>query len=126
MMRLKVPWLRLKYIRKIRLFKTPQIRPYSISVSEAANSKAEMFSKYIRIELESGGCKGFNVNFQPESKIFQNDFTQNKFVIDDITYSFIDGSTVDFVETIAKSGFELRNVPSATGSCSCNSSISFD
>lgn len=108
---------------------------YSISVTKnasdiinncSANNSQSNSSKRIRLLLESAGCKGFEIRFIIDDKIEDNDYDVEGIIIDDISYKILDGSTIDYVNRIDKSGFELINIPSSKDNCSCGSSIDID
>ncbi len=80
-----------------------------------------------RIQVDGGGCNGFQYKFdfvneiRPDDKIFGTD--KVKIVIDNTSLEFLKGSTFDFVETLSASNFEFKN-PNAASSCGCGNSFS--
>ena len=50
------------------------------------------------------------------------DFDGVEVVIDRMSAPYLDGATIDFVDTIEKQGFTIDN-PNATGSCACGDSF---
>ncbi|KAI3762245.1 hypothetical protein L1987_52670 [Smallanthus sonchifolius] len=87
----------------------------------------EAKEKMLRLSIEAGGCSGFQYNFALEEKpnnddrIFERDGI--KLVVDTISLGFVKGSTVDYVEELIRSGFQVAENPSAVGGCSCKSSF---
>ncbi|CAM8910398.1 unnamed protein product [Rhodiola kirilowii] len=83
--------------------------------------------KVLRLGVETGGCSGFQYTFELDSKtdlddrIFEKDGV--KLVVDKISYDFVKGATVDFVEELIRSAFVVAVNPSAVGGCSCKSSF---
>lgn len=83
--------------------------------------------KMLRLSIEAGGCSGFQYNFTLDDKtnsddrIFERDGV--KLVVDKISYDFVKGSTVDYVEELIRSAFQVASNPSAVGGCSCKSSF---
>ncbi|XP_074379086.1 iron-sulfur assembly protein IscA-like 2, mitochondrial isoform X1 [Apium graveolens] len=83
--------------------------------------------KMLRLSIEAGGCSGFQYNFALDDKtnsddrIFERDGV--KLVVDNISYDFVKGSTVDYVEELIRSAFQVASNPSAVGGCSCKSSF---
>ncbi len=81
----------------------------------------------LRIQVDGGGCNGFqykldfDANINPDDKIFGTDKVQ--IVIDETSLGFLNGSTFDFVETLGASNFEFKN-PNASSSCGCGNSFS--
>ncbi|XP_076939173.1 iron-sulfur assembly protein IscA-like 2, mitochondrial [Bidens hawaiensis] len=88
---------------------------------------SEAKEKMLRLSIEAGGCSGFQYNFELEEKpndddrIFERDGV--KLVVDTISLGFVKGATVDYVEELIRSGFQVAENPSAVGGCSCKSSF---
>ncbi|GAA0187379.1 hypothetical protein LIER_34667 [Lithospermum erythrorhizon] len=83
--------------------------------------------KMLRLSIEAGGCSGFQYNFSLDNKINDDDriFEQDgvKLVVDKISFDFVNGATVDYVEELIRSAFQVSLNPSAVGGCSCKSSF---
>ncbi|GMJ12046.1 hypothetical protein like AT5G03905 [Hibiscus trionum] len=83
--------------------------------------------KMLRLSVETGGCSGFQYVFDlddktnPDDRVFVREGV--KLVIDDISYDFVKGATVDYVEELIRSAFVVTTNPSAVGGCSCKSSF---
>ncbi|KAI5664752.1 hypothetical protein M9H77_24075 [Catharanthus roseus] len=83
--------------------------------------------KMLRLSIEAGGCSGFQYNFSLDDKsssddrIFERDGV--KLVVDKISLDFVKGATVDYVEELIRSAFQVSTNPSAVGGCSCKSSF---
>lgn len=81
-----------------------------------------------RIEVIGGGCSGFKYKFGFDTENKENDvvFQKNdsKVVIDEVSLnSFMQGSILDFIETLGSSYFEIKN-PNSSARCGCGSSFS--
>ena len=83
---------------------------------------------FLRVGIRGGGCSGLSyfIDFVEEAgvkdKIFE--FDQDvKVCIDRKSYLFLNGTEIDFQETLVKTGFEFNN-PIASRSCSCGESFS--
>jgi iron-sulfur cluster assembly accessory protein len=50
------------------------------------------------------------------------DFGGVKLTVDRMSAPYVQGATIDFVDTIEKQGFTIDN-PNATGSCACGDSF---
>ena len=50
------------------------------------------------------------------------DFDGVKVVVDKMSVPYLNGATIDFVDTIEKQGFTIDN-PNAGGSCACGDSF---
>ncbi|KAK8531917.1 hypothetical protein V6N13_131275 [Hibiscus sabdariffa] len=83
--------------------------------------------KMLRLSVETGGCSGFQYVFDLDDKTNTDDrvFVREgvKLVVDDISYDFVKGATVDYVEELIRSAFVVTTNPSAVGGCSCKSSF---
>ena len=44
-------------------------------------------------------------------------------VVDDISYEFVKGATVDYVEEMIKSSFAIADNPNAESGCGCGTSF---
>ena len=81
-----------------------------------------------RVAVEGGGCSGFQYKFALESNpagehdiIIDKDGA--KVVVDDVSLQLLNGSQIDFVESLAGAAFEIKN-PNSTSSCGCGNSFS--
>ncbi|KAL3532090.1 hypothetical protein ACH5RR_005611 [Cinchona calisaya] len=83
--------------------------------------------KMLRLSIEAGGCSGFQYDFSLDDKSNEDDriFEREgvKLVVDKISLDFVKGSTVDYVEELIRSAFQVSTNPSAVGGCSCKSSF---
>ncbi|RCV11295.1 hypothetical protein SETIT_2G174600v2 [Setaria italica] len=83
--------------------------------------------KMLRLCVEAGGCSGFQYAFLPDDKtnaddrVFEKDGA--KLVVDNVSYEFVKGATVDYVEELIRAAFLVSANPSAIGGCSCKSSF---
>ncbi|XP_010558223.1 PREDICTED: iron-sulfur assembly protein IscA-like 2, mitochondrial [Tarenaya hassleriana] len=83
--------------------------------------------KMLRLGVETGGCSGFQYIFELDNKtnaddrVFESDGV--KLVVDNVSYDFVKGATVDYVEELIRSAFVVAENPSAVGGCSCKSSF---
>jgi len=82
---------------------------------------------YIRVFVRGGGCSGFQYGMALDHTVHEGDeVVQNdgvKFIVDATSKEFVDGSTVDYVESISGSGFAITN-PANEATCGCGQSFS--
>jgi len=82
----------------------------------------------LRISVNGGGCSGFIYQYDliSSSDILDDDFIVEKngikIVVDPMSQEFIKDSTIDFVEELGSSYFEIKN-PKATAKCGCGNSF---
>lgn len=80
----------------------------------------------LRIGVVGGGCSGFqySMSFENQSgmmdKVF--DFNGLKVFVDATSLMYLNGCTVDYVETLEAAGFKFDN-PAVKSTCGCGSSF---
>jgi iron-sulfur cluster assembly accessory protein len=81
---------------------------------------------FLRLAVQPGGCSGlrYQTYFDYETKdgdelVRYKDFDIR---IDKMSWPYLDGSSMDFVNTIEKQGFTIDN-PNAAGGCACGDSF---
>lgn len=99
----------------------------------AAKEIQHLISQYanpelgLRVKVVAGGCSGFSYDLAFDDQIQSNDKVLNsngvKVIIDERSYSHLDGTELDFVDTMLGRGFTFSN-PNAKSSCGCGSSFS--
>ncbi|KAE8711117.1 Iron-sulfur cluster assembly 2-like protein [Hibiscus syriacus] len=96
-------------------------------MKELQASEKSSEDKMLRLSVETGGCSGFQYVFDlddktnPDDRVFVREGVT--LVVDDISYDFVKGATVDYVEELIRSAFVVTTNPSAVGGCSCKSSF---
>ena len=85
--------------------------------------------KYIgvRVGVQGGGCSGFQYKLEFEESNSSSDRTIEshgvKLFIDTKSLLYLAGTEIDYVDTLAGSGFKFVN-PSAKRTCGCGESFS--
>lgn len=81
----------------------------------------------LRVSVKGGGCSGFQYEFGFDSEQHEDDILFEKdgakVLIDTMSLEFINGSVLDYIETLGAAHFEIRN-PQATATCGCGNSFS--
>ena len=104
----------------------------SITVTESAKTRILNLvetsdSNKFRVYVTGGGCSGFQYGFKFDQEIaFDDDeinFTDFSVVLDSLSYPYLYGSTLDFVEDLSGSKFVINN-PNAKPTCGCGESFS--
>jgi len=107
---------------------------FQVTLSDTATAKLkELIEKngssettYLRVYVAGGGCSGMSYGLALDNKVHEGDeVLQNngvKIVVDPNSKEYVDGSNVDYVESVAGSGFLLSN-PNNWSSCGCGKSF---
>ncbi len=80
----------------------------------------------LRIAVVGGGCSGFSYSMAFENKPGILDKTYSfdglKVFVDQASMLYLDGASVDYVETLEGAGFKFEN-PNVRSTCGCGSSF---
>ena len=87
-------------------------------------------TKGLRVGVKGGGCTGFQYQFEfsdddprPQDHVF--DFEGGiRVYCDPKSYLFLNGTELDYVESLMESGFKFQN-PNVKSTCGCGSSVNF-
>lgn len=108
---------------------------FQLLLSENATSKLrELIAKngtaedtYLRVYVAGGGCSGFRYGMALDNKLHEGDEVVQangiKVVVDPNSAPYLDGSSVDYTESVAGSGFVVSN-PNNWSTCGCGQSFS--
>jgi len=82
---------------------------------------------WLRVAVVSGGCSGFNYDLDLVREARPEDLTYDlaglRVAVDRTSARFLDGTVIDFVESLQGAGFKFNN-PKAKSTCGCGSSFS--
>jgi len=92
-----------------------------------SREEENLSSEYmLRIAINVGGCSGFNYKMDFTDQTNENDKVLEadnvKVIIDNKSYLYLIGMTLDYEGGLNGSGFKFIN-PNATQTCSCGSSF---
>jgi iron-sulfur cluster assembly accessory protein len=80
----------------------------------------------LRVAVQPGGCSGLRYAMYLDDQVTDKDSTAEQFgvrlVIDRMSAPYLSEATVDFVDTLERSGFTIDN-PAAQGGCACGNSF---
>lgn len=80
----------------------------------------------LRVAVQPGGCSGLIYQLYFDERILDGDSVRDfggvEVIVDKMSVPYLEGSTVDFEDTISKQGFSIDN-PNAGGSCACGDSF---
>jgi iron-sulfur cluster assembly protein len=80
----------------------------------------------LRVFVSGGGCSGmqYGMAFEESPRDFDNTVETDgvRLVIDPTSMMYLQGATIDFVDSLMGGGFRIEN-PNAVSSCGCGSSF---
>lgn len=83
---------------------------------------------FLRVKIIGGGCGGFihDLYFVDDTHSMDEVFEYDgfKIITDPISYQYLDGTTVDYIDTLYNAGFKFEN-PNIKATCGCKQSFSF-
>ena len=113
---------------------TPEVKNAPLTLTSAAIAKVkEIMAQQtpvpagLRVGVVGGGCSGFSYSMQFENgagamdKTFE--FEGLKVFIDATSLMYLQGASVDYIETLEGAGFKFEN-PNVKSTCGCGSSFS--
>ena len=87
---------------------------------------------FLRVFVDAGGCSGFQYQFEIDEEFDpEEDITlvataedmKSRIVVDETSLGFLKGSTLDYVQELAKSAFVVADNPQSESACGCGSSF---
>jgi iron-sulfur cluster assembly accessory protein len=88
-------------------------------------SDEEHASAGLRVAVRGGGCSGFQYQLALDEQrdgdlVFDHDGI--RIIVDELSLRYVDGSTVDYTESLMGAGFQVEN-PNVVAACGCGSSF---
>jgi iron-sulfur cluster assembly protein len=79
----------------------------------------------LRVGVRGGGCSGFQYALaldeqRDEDLVFEDHGI--RLIVDPLSLQYVDGSVVDYTESLMGAGFEVKN-PNVVAACGCGSSF---
>jgi iron-sulfur cluster assembly accessory protein len=104
-----------------------------VSLTEAAATKVrDLLAREgqeglaLRVAVEPGGCSGLRYALFFDDRSLEGDVRGEsngvQVVIDRMSAPYLTGASIDYLDTLEKSGFTIEN-PNAHGSCACGESF---
>jgi len=114
---------------------TTQTAEKLVTITEAAANKVrELLAQEgnpnyaLRLQVVGGGCAGFQYRLAFDDQIADDDELTDedgfKLVVDPLSARYVEGATIDYVETEMGAGFKIDN-PNVQNTCGCGHSHSF-
>jgi iron-sulfur cluster assembly protein len=96
-----------------------------IAATKVRGFLADQETAGLRVGVRGGGCSGFQYALAldepgPDDQIF--DIEGIKVIVDEASLQYVDGSEVDYTESLMGAGFQVNN-PNVVASCGCGSSF---
>ena len=95
-------------------------------VKELLAEEPDGDSLVLRVAIQGGGCSGFQYGLGFDSSSVEGDLELElegvPVVVDPFSAPYLQGTTIDFLNTIQESGFKIEN-PNAVSSCGCGHSF---
>jgi iron-sulfur cluster assembly accessory protein len=86
----------------------------------------EGIAPVLRVSVVGGGCSGFTYQMSLESNLLDADsvfkFDGLEVYVDMASLALLDGTTIDYLDTLEKTGFKFDN-PNAKTTCGCGESF---
>ena len=94
-------------------------------VKELMNGQADSPESGLRVAVRGGGCSGFQyaLAFDEQregDQVFEH--ADIRLLVDSESLEFVDGSEVDYVESLQGAGFAVNN-PKVIAACGCGQSF---
>lgn len=111
-----------RYIVPVMISLTPR----AIAKVKEIRAAENLGEQGLRVRVIGGGCSGFQYDlyFEEETNEMDQEFVSDgvKLFIDMMSYQYLEGTEIDYVEGLHGAGFKFVN-PKAKGTCGCGSSF---
>ncbi|MEK9649732.1 MAG: iron-sulfur cluster insertion protein ErpA [Gammaproteobacteria bacterium] len=102
------------------------IEPTAKALERISVLSTQQASNQFRVYVTGGGCSGFQYGFKFDPDIAFDDDVQHfdkvAILVDALSYPYLFGSKLDFVEDLGGSRFVIHN-PNAKTTCGCGESF---
>jgi iron-sulfur cluster assembly protein len=119
-------------LKLVATIETRQTAALTLTARAADKVKALMAqepageAEVLRVAIQGGGCSGFEyaLGFDrgAQSGDHELEFHGVRVVVDPFSAPYLQGATIDFLETLQESGFKIDN-PNVVSACGCGSSF---
>ncbi len=103
-----------------------EVTPAAVSKVKEIMGQQNPLPQGLRVGVVGGGCSGFSyqMNFENESSAIDKvyEFDGLKVFIDQASLMYLNGTRIDYIESLEGSGFKFEN-PNVKATCGCGSSF---
>src|SRR5271169_1756343 len=104
-----------------------QITPTAVVKVKEILSQQTPSPAGLRVAVVGGGCSGFSYHMAFENQVNEGadnvyEFDGLKVLVDQMSAMYLDGVSIDYIETLEGSGFKFNN-PNVKSTCGCGSSF---
>jgi iron-sulfur cluster assembly accessory protein len=105
-----------------------QLSPVAVSKVKEILGQQQPAPAGLRVAVVGGGCSGFSYHMAFENAVNEAsdnvyEFDGLKVMVDQMSEMYLEGVSIDYIETIEGSGFKFNN-PNVKSTCGCGSSFS--
>ncbi len=80
----------------------------------------------LRVFISGSGCSGYSYGLALDNNVHPTDVVHEengiKVVVDDVSFAYLQGATVDYVASETGTGFKITGVKPIASSCGCGDS----
>ncbi len=103
-----------------------ELTPHAVEKVKEILGQQNPQPRGLRVAVVGGGCSGFSyqMNFENETNPIDKtyEFDGLKVFVDQASLMYLNGTKIDFVESLEGSGFKFEN-PNVKTTCGCGSSF---
>jgi iron-sulfur cluster assembly protein len=104
-----------------------QLTPTAVTKVKEILSQQTPEPAGLRVAVVGGGCSGFSYHMAFENQVNKEadnvyEFEGLKVLVDQMSEMYLEGVSIDYIETLEGSGFKFNN-PNVKSTCGCGSSF---
>jgi iron-sulfur cluster assembly accessory protein len=104
-----------------------QLTPVAVTKVKEILSQQTPSPAGLRVAVVGGGCSGFSYHMAFENQVNESsdnvyEFDGLKVLVDQMSEMYLEGISIDYIETLEGSGFKFNN-PNVKSTCGCGSSF---
>ena len=105
-----------------------RLKELAAQAAQRAGDSSPTSTSLLRVEVESGGCSGFQYVFRldaspPRSDDVVFERAGARVVVDAVSLGFLRGATLEYEDSLMRSAFHIAANPNSEASCGCGSSF---